>query len=69
MEGIKGMDVVVPWGGIILALLTREQKDKEKNDETKICSIRFHHRTMCNVLESGWGVSETSRKKRPKKTR
>jgi hypothetical protein len=69
MEGIKGMDVVVPWCALILALLSWEQKEEKKNEETKMTSTDLHDQTICTVLEGGRGVPERAWKKRPKKKR
>jgi hypothetical protein len=63
MEGIKGVDVVVPWGAFILTLLSLKQNDRKKNTETKLGSIEIHDRTICNVLEGGRGVLERVREK------
>jgi hypothetical protein len=49
MKGIKGVDVVVPWGAFILALPSSEQKE-EKSDETKMTATDHHDRTMHIML-------------------
>ena len=40
-------------------------KEAKKNKETKIGSIGFHDRTMCNVLEDGRGVFGMEEQKYP----
>lgn len=50
MKGIKGVDVVVPWGAFILALPSSEQKEEEKSDETKMTATDHHDRTMHIML-------------------
>ncbi len=53
------------WGGrcgalrcLILALLSLEQNNEKKNNETKIGTIEYHDQTMCKVLEGGREVFE-----------
>jgi hypothetical protein len=67
MEDIKGVDVVMPWGALILALLSWEQKKEQKSVETKMIATDLHSRTMCNVLEGCRGVLERDGKKGEKR--